>query len=66
MAAKKAFITGIAGFVGSHLAELLLSRGVEVYGLLRPRSNTGHIEAIINKLHLVSIGVPDSYFGFKT
>ena len=35
MAAKRALITGIAGFVGSHLAELLLGRGFEVYGLDR-------------------------------
>jgi GDP-D-mannose dehydratase len=47
MAAKKAFITGIAGFVGSHLAELLLSEGYDVYGLLRSRSKTDHIESII-------------------
>ena len=52
MAAKKVLITGIAGFVGSHLAELLLSKGYEVYGLSRPRSKMDHIESIINKLHL--------------
>ncbi len=60
MAAKKAFITGIAGFVGSHLAELLLSEGYEVYGLLRPRSNTDHIANIINKLHLQDADLLDT------
>ncbi|MFA6448025.1 MAG: GDP-mannose 4,6-dehydratase [bacterium] len=34
----KALITGITGFAGSHLAELLLSRNVEVFGTVRPRS----------------------------
>lgn len=28
----RALITGITGFVGSHLAEFLLSEGVEVWG----------------------------------
>ncbi len=64
--AKKAFITGIAGFVGSHLAELLLSQGYEVYGLLRPRSNTGHIESIINKLHLEDADLLDTHSLYAT
>jgi len=32
---KKAFITGIAGQDGSYLAELLLSKGYEVHGIIR-------------------------------
>ena len=32
---KKALITGITGQDGSYLAELLLSKGYEVYGLIR-------------------------------
>ena len=50
---KKAFITGITGFVGSHLAELLLKEGLEVYGLARWRSRTENIERIKSKIHLV-------------
>jgi len=34
----KALITGITGFAGSHLAELLIARGYEVFGTVRPRS----------------------------
>ena len=37
---KKAFITGISGFVGSHLAALLLQKKLEVHGLLRWRAKT--------------------------
>ena len=33
--AEKAFVTGITGFVGSHLAKALLDRGYEVVGLTR-------------------------------
>lgn len=59
--AKKALITGIAGFVGSHLAELLLSQGYEVYGMARPRSKTDHIETIKTKLHLEDADLLDSH-----
>ena len=36
---KKALITGITGQDGSYLAELLLSKGYEVHGIIR-RSST--------------------------
>lgn len=36
---KTAFITGITGQDGSYLAELLLSKGYKVYGLVRRTSN---------------------------
>jgi len=43
---KKAFITGITGQDGSYLAELLLSKGYEVHGLIRRTStfNTSRID----------------------
>jgi len=48
-----AFITGITGFAGSHLAELLLRKGYEVHGLCRWRSRTENIEKIKEKIHLI-------------
>jgi len=50
---KKAFITGITGQDGSYLAELLLSKGYEVHGLIRRSStfNTGRIEHIYRDFH---------------
>jgi len=42
---KKALITGITGQDGSYLAELLLSKGYEVYGMVR-RTSTIHYERI--------------------
>jgi len=45
---KKALITGITGQDGSYLAELLLSKGYEVHGIIRRAStfNTSRIEHI--------------------
>ncbi len=46
VATKKALITGITGQDGSYLVELLLSKGYEVWGLIRRSSsfNTGRID----------------------
>lgn len=66
MAAKRSLITGIAGFAGSHLAELLLSKGHEVYGLCRPRSKTDNIESIKTKLHLEDADLLDSHSLYST
>lgn len=45
---KRALITGITGQDGSYLAELLLSKGYEVHGLIRRSStfNTSRINHI--------------------
>ena len=51
--AKKALITGITGQDASYLAELLLSKGYEVHGIIRrvaledPRHRLWRIEHII-------------------
>lgn len=54
--AKRALITGITGQDGSYLAELLLSEGYEVIGLVRRTStvNIDRISHIQNDLTLVS------------
>ena len=50
---KKALITGITGQDGSYLAELLLSKGYEVHGVVRRSSsfNTGRIDDIYQDPH---------------
>jgi GDPmannose 4,6-dehydratase len=53
MTKKRALITGINGMDGSHLADLLLSKDYEVFGLerrssLKVRDNTRHIEEKIS------------------
>ena len=60
---KKALITGVNGMDGSHLADLLLTKGYEVYGMERRlsvpnRENSGHL---VNnpKFHFVSGDLTD-------
>ena len=40
---KTAFITGINGMDGSHLADFLLEKGYSVYGMERRSSNTNDV-----------------------
>ncbi len=55
MTKNRALITGITGQDGSYLAELLLEKGYEVYGLVRRLStpNYGRIRHLVDKIHLV-------------
>ncbi len=56
MSQKRALITGITGQDGSYLAELLLEKGYEVFGLVR-RSSTVNFERIghlQDKIELIS------------
>ena len=51
---KKALISGITGQDGSYLAEFLLGKGYEVYGIIRRSSsfNTGRIDPIYEDPHV--------------
>jgi GDP-4-dehydro-6-deoxy-D-mannose reductase len=56
----KVLITGITGFVGSHLAEYLLSRkGIEIYGVMRWRSDTKNIDHIKDRLSIYEADMRD-------
>ncbi len=50
---KRALITGITGQDGSYLAELLLQKGYEVFGIIRRSSsfNTGRIDHVYQDPH---------------
>lgn len=52
---KKALITGITGQDGSYLAELLLEKGYEVYGLVRRKSKLdfNNAEHLKNKVNFI-------------
>ena len=53
-------ITGITGFVGSHMAEYALSHGAEVFGSARWRSRTENVEHLRGKVQLVDCDLRDS------
>jgi GDPmannose 4,6-dehydratase len=55
VAKRKAFITGITGQDGSYLAEILLEKDYEVYGMVRRSSsfNTSRIDHIFGDIELV-------------
>lgn len=58
---KHALITGITGQDGSYLAELLLEKGYEVYGIWRRKANVdyGNIAHIKEKIHLIYADMTD-------
>ena len=58
---KKALITGVTGQDGSYLAELLLEKGYEVYGIMRRKSvvDYGNVDHIKDKIHFIYADMTD-------
>lgn len=58
---KKALITGVTGQDGSYLAELLLEKGYEVYGIMRRKSvvDYGNVEHIKDQIHFIYADMTD-------
>lgn len=58
---KNALITGINGQDGSYLAELLLEKGYNVYGLMRRKSvvDYGNVAHIKDKIHFIYADMTD-------
>ena len=53
-------ITGITGFVGSHMAEYALAQGAAVSGSVRWRSRTENIEHLRGQIRLIECDLRDS------
>ncbi len=64
---KKALITGVTGQDGSYLAEFLLEKGYEVFGMTRRTSTPNHsrISGIVDRIHLLSGDLLDQYSLFQ-
>jgi len=58
---KKALITGVTGQDGSYLADFLLEKGYEVYGMIRRKSveDFSRVEHIKDKINFVSGDLTD-------
>ena len=56
----KILITGITGFAGSHLAEFLLEKDIEVFGTYRPRSRMDNLSPeTMQKINLIECEIKD-------
>ena len=55
----KSFITGIGGFVASHLVDLLTEKGEEVYGSYRWNEDLSRIKHITSKINLIPMDLND-------
>jgi nucleoside-diphosphate-sugar epimerase len=53
-------VTGATGFLGSHIADRLIERGDSVRALVRPTSDTSHLESHSVELAVGDITEPDS------
>ena len=69
---KKALITGINGQDGSYLADLLLEKGYEVHGTIRPSTHDEasgkhvNIRHLKDKIELHTGGIDNHLFLYKT
>ena len=55
----RVLITGITGFVGSHMTELALAKGAEVFGSIRWRSKTENIDHLRSRIGLIECDLRD-------
>lgn len=57
---RKVLITGITGFVGSHLAELAIKKNVKLYGLKRWHlSNLRNVSHLLDKIEFLDCDLTD-------
>lgn len=58
---RNALITGVTGQDGSYLAELLLEKGYNVYGIMRRKSvvDYGNVDHIKDKIHFIYADMTD-------
>jgi len=59
MLSSRVFITGIAGFAGSHLAELCVASGDTVSGTLLPGTSADHLRAVRSSVDIVPVDLLD-------
>ena len=55
----RVLITGITGFVGSHMTEFALAHGAEVFGSIRWRSKTENIDHLRDRITLIECDLRD-------
>ncbi len=58
---QRALVTGITGFVGSFMAELLLKEGIQVFGIARWRSRRENLENLNGKVTILEADLLDAH-----
>ncbi len=56
----KVLLTGATGFIGSHVARLLIQKSCHVYVLVRPGSDTRRIAAVLPDVRVIACGLNDT------
>jgi len=56
----KVFLTGVTGFIGSHVARALAIEGAQLRMLVRKTSNLANLEGIDGETHVGDLSDPDS------
>ena len=54
---KRALITGISGFVGSHLTEYLISQNINVTGFAHPSHPLDNLNNVENKINIIKLDI---------
>jgi CDP-paratose synthetase len=52
---KKILLTGVTGFIGSHLAKVLINSGYEVIALKRMSSSIARLNSVVSKIKFVDV-----------
>ncbi len=55
----KILLTGANGFVGSHLARVLVEEGAEVHAVVRPGADLSRIAELKSSVHLLQADLLD-------
>ena len=60
---KKVLITGITGFVGSHMVDYLLNEDedIEIYGTVKIRSSLENLNHNLDRIKLIECNILDSH-----
>jgi nucleoside-diphosphate-sugar epimerase len=55
----RVLVTGLGGFIGSHLGRLLLERGDEVHAIVRPGDSLERLEDLAGRIDLIEADLSD-------
>ncbi len=62
----RVLVTGMTGFVGSHLGRLLVARGAEVFAIIRPGASTLKVDDYLESVKVIEADLarPETYLSY--